>query len=77
MRPHGTTKWYALLLVLAVTLIVFFAAPLWAEGDVPFVVYPFMFVVAAYSFRQLLRPTPKVSPVRDSSAYADKFKRSI
>ena len=75
MRPDRTGKYYALVLVLSVGLVVLFAAPMWGDGDGGFVVYPFMFVVAGYSIRQLLRPIPRVSRIRDSSTDADKAEK--
>ena len=61
MRPHGTSIFYSIVLALSVGLAACFAVLSWTTGEGYLVPFPFMVVVAVYSVRQLLRPTPRLS----------------
>ncbi|MDY3553085.1 hypothetical protein R5W24_002176 [Gemmata sp. JC717] len=59
MKPPGTTAFYLVVLVLTLALIALFAYPLWSSEDGEIAVFPFMFLVAAYSIYQILQPAPR------------------
>lgn len=69
MRPRGSRVFYSSVLILSIGLIVLFSMGLWAGGDGPIAVYPFMFVVAISSIRQLLRPTPRLTSTRACTGF--------
>jgi hypothetical protein len=67
MRPAGSTFLYVVVLTVSVVLFSFFTFVLWKSGE-GLVAFPFMLIVAGYSVRQLLRPTPVRCPLDQESA---------
>ena len=66
MRPHGAWMLYVAVLVACVGLVALFTLPHRAGEGGQARVFPFIFVVAAFSVYQLLRPTPsRARPVPD------------